>query len=212
MKLLLLAPTPLERKRLAAAMQQPADIQLCGFGPVAAAARCAALIESQQPNLVLLAGIAGTYNTSVFPVATAGFFSQVSLDGIGAGMGEDFIPSRELGFAQWNSHPDGDPIYQDFQLQVPQAHSSRGLLVTRLSASASSACVQLALSRYPQAMAEDMEGAGVALACAIAGVPLIIVRGASNIAGDRNKQNWRIDAALSAAAEKVDLVLEQYAN
>ena len=50
-------------------------------------------------------------------------------------------------------------------------------------------------------MAEDMEGFGVALACRLGGVPLGIVRGISNDAGDRDKSRWQIPAALTAAAE-----------
>ena len=51
-----------------------------------------------------------------------------------------------------------------------------------------------------------MEGFSVAIAAAMAGVPLMIVRGISNIAGDRDKSRWRIVDALNAAA---DVVLEK---
>jgi nucleoside phosphorylase len=44
-----------------------------------------------------------------------------------------------------------------------------------------------------------MEGFGVALACALERVPLAIVRGISNLVGDREPARWRIPAALAAA-------------
>ena len=44
-----------------------------------------------------------------------------------------------------------------------------------------------------------MEGFGVALACALAGVPLCIVRGASNRVGERDPSTWRIDEAIDSA-------------
>ena len=44
-----------------------------------------------------------------------------------------------------------------------------------------------------------MEGFAVALACALARVPCAIVRGISNVAGDREAGRWRIPAALAAA-------------
>ena len=53
--------------------------------------------------------------------------------------------------------------------------------------------------RFPGAAAEDMEGFGVALACALHGVPLSIVRGISNAAGQRAPAHWRISPALAAA-------------
>jgi futalosine hydrolase len=44
-----------------------------------------------------------------------------------------------------------------------------------------------------------MEGFGVAFACALARVPCTIVRGISNVVGERDKRNWRIPDALAAA-------------
>jgi futalosine hydrolase len=40
----------------------------------------------------------------------------------------------------------------------------------------------------------------VALACRLAGVPLTIIRGISNTAGDRDHARWRVPEALAAAA------------
>ena len=53
--------------------------------------------------------------------------------------------------------------------------------------------------RFPDAVAEDMEGFAVAVACTLAGVPLRVVRGISNLVGDRDPKHWRIPAALAAA-------------
>jgi futalosine hydrolase len=47
-----------------------------------------------------------------------------------------------------------------------------------------------------------MEGFAVAFDCALAGVPISIVRGASNVVGDREPGRWRIPAALLAARER----------
>lgn len=44
-----------------------------------------------------------------------------------------------------------------------------------------------------------MEGFGVALACALHGVPLSIVRGFSNAVGERDPSRWKIPLALGAA-------------
>ncbi|MEX2502149.1 MAG: hypothetical protein WD336_07220, partial [Trueperaceae bacterium] len=50
---------------------------------------------------------------------------------------------------------------------------------------------------------ESMEGAGVALACLLAGVPFVEIRGVSNVAGVRDKRAWQVRDALRAAAEAV---------
>ena len=58
-------------------------------------------------------------------------------------------------------------------------------------------------ARYPAALAEEMEGFAVAVAAGLFGVPLRIVRGASNLAGDRNHAEWRMAEALAAARTRL---------
>jgi futalosine hydrolase len=52
-----------------------------------------------------------------------------------------------------------------------------------------------------------MEGFAVAAACIMNNVPWVIVRGISNLAGDRVKSNWQTDGALHKAAEHVSRIL-----
>ena len=44
-----------------------------------------------------------------------------------------------------------------------------------------------------------MEGYAVALACRLDNLPLVIVRGVSNVVGDRLSANWQIREAMAAA-------------
>ena len=44
-----------------------------------------------------------------------------------------------------------------------------------------------------------MEGFAVALACRLRGVPVGIIRGISNTAGDRDTSRWQVAAAVEAA-------------
>jgi futalosine hydrolase len=81
-------------------------------------------------------------------------------------------------------------------------------LLTACAASATAADVARRTSLFPVAAAEDMEGFGVALACRLAGVPLTIIRGISNTAGDREHARWRMPEALAAAAALAMQALE----
>ena len=64
--LLVLVPTDGERRVLAPAIASALDavarVELCGFGPIASAARTAALVARHAPRLVVLAGIAGRFD------------------------------------------------------------------------------------------------------------------------------------------------------
>ena len=210
-EMLLLVPTAREAEALARAAGIPAArIHICGFGPVAAAATTAALLSREKPRTALLAGIAGSYDLEAFPLGEALSFSRVVLDGVGAGEGDGFIPASQLGFPQWPGNGSGPAIGDELQLE-PRGSDPSCTLITVCSASGSAAEAERRRARYPGAIAEDMEGFGVALACALAGVRLRIVRGASNAVGDREAARWKIGAALAAAGSRLKAILKELA-
>ena len=195
---LLLVPTALERARLEEFGGFPpelARVELCGFGPIAPAARTAALIAALGPREVLLVGIAGSYDPQRYPVASALSFGRVAVDGVGAGEGADFRGPRDLGFPQWPGDMDSTgPIHDELELS-----SDGPLLLTVPAAAGTPEMAERRVQRFPGAAAEDMEGFAVALACYLAQVPFHIVRGISNRVGDRDHGSWRIADALESA-------------
>lgn len=208
---LILVPTELERRviaplihgRLAAGDR----LELCGFGPVVAAARAARLLADLRPAEVVLAGIAGTidrHGGQVVP-GTAWLFERVAAYGIGAGTGQAFTPAADLGWPQWPGDPSdaGSAIGDAIDCPLPPSCHPlprAGLLLTACSAAAGAADVELRKRLHPDATAEDMEGFGVAAACRLAGVPCRLLRGISNVAGDRDKDHWQVAAALEGVA------------
>lgn len=206
---LVLVPTELELRRLEDQGGIAADLgslNLCGFGPIAAAARTAQLLAALQPERVLLVGIAGSYDTNQHAVGTALEFSRVSVEGIGAGEGESAKGPPALGFPQWpgSEGTTAHPILDEIALATSEGPE----LLTTCSASDSPEHAALRRKRHPNAAAEDMEGFAVAMACALHGVPLRIVRGISNQVGDREPANWRIPLALGAARELAAKILQ----
>ncbi|MCZ4638591.1 futalosine hydrolase, partial [Streptomyces rubrogriseus] len=57
--------------------------------------------------------------------------------------------------------------------------------------------------RHPGALAEAMEGFGVAEAAAAHGVPVLELRAVSNPVGPRDRAAWRIGEALAALTDAV---------
>ena len=214
---LVLVPTAAERQGLAATLgaglEPSPKIELCGFGPVAAAARAAALVAEHRPQRVMLVGIAGRLDARL-DIGAAYRFDRVACYGVGAGSGDGFLPAAALGWSQWpGDHPDlgvavGDVI--DCGAAITTAGPPSGLLLTACAASASPDDVARRMRLFPAAAAEDMEGFGVALACRLAGVPLTIIRGISNAAGDRDHARWRVPEALAAAAALALRTLESH--
>lgn len=208
---LLLVPTELERgliaPAVAAACGSAIRSELCGFGPVVAAARTARLIAEHRPGRVLLVGIAGRFSDRL-AIGQAYVFERVACHGIGAGSGDAFVPAEAMGWKQWpGDASDANAAIGDSlpctsgRLPDAAASARAGLLLSACAASADEADVRSRLRLHPDAAAEDMEGFAVAAACRLAGVPLDIVRGISNTAGDRDTSGWQIEAACRAAAD-----------
>ncbi|MEU5774924.1 futalosine hydrolase, partial [Streptomyces venezuelae] len=55
--------------------------------------------------------------------------------------------------------------------------------------------------RHPRALAEAMEGFGVAEAAVLHGLPVMEIRAISNPVGPRDRAAWRIGDALSALSD-----------
>ena len=211
-KTLLLVPTETEAKLVVQHLPQSCgfEILLAGFGPVAAAARTSQLIAEHNPGQMILLGIAGGYTVSA-EIGSAFQYERVSCHGIGCGF--DHESSTKTGFSQISivhfkhggietSVPDGSTGESDtLPLATIGNRSIHPLLLTVCSASANQAEVDMKLASNPTACAEDMEGFGFALACHLYGVLPTIIRGISNSAGNRDKQQWQIEPAIKSAIE-----------
>ena len=222
-RVLVLVPTEFELRKLQpliadSVAEANGIIMTCGFGPIVAGVTTAQLLAKVTPTKVVLAGISGAIGPR-FSIGTAASFSQVACYGIGAGSGSEFQTASELGWTRWNEatathgsqdilelHSDPDsfrPWRSDSTTdsgEISADSNHQPLLLTVCAASANSTDVADRLKKFPQAAAEDMEAYAVAVACRMANVPLTVIRGISNIAGDRNKAHWDVDAALKAVS------------
>lgn len=222
-RVLVLVPTEFELRKLQPLIAEPIAtangiIATCGFGPIVSGIKTTQLLTRHNPKKVVLAGIAGAIGPR-FSIGTAASFSQVACYGIGAGSGSEFQTASELGWTRWNEatatqeSQDVLQLYSDpasFRSWRSDSTAGSGdasdssidepLLLTVCAASANSTDVADRLKKFPQAAAEDMEAYSVAVACRMANVPLTVIRGISNIAGDRNKAHWDVDAALKAVS------------
>ncbi len=207
---LLLIPTPLEATALlgkaARGLGAPAeftiagraiDVALVGVGLAAAGATSGRWLARRAPSAVLLVGLCGTFDGQKLPVGGLFEATAVACDGIGAGEAERFA---ELPFPPLARPLAGARPLATLRCAsaIGGARAVCGALLSVAAASDGSAMVSRRRRRHPDALAEDMEGYAVALAARLAQVPLAILRGASNVAGDRAHARWRVDEALAA--------------
>ncbi|MEP4223413.1 futalosine hydrolase [Rhodopirellula bahusiensis] len=219
---LLLIPTSGERSRLLNHLDFSGlairgwKCELCGFGlvaPAAAAAATTRAIRTHQPTRVILAGIAGGLSDAA-SVGSAHWFDEAICDGIGVGEGDEFVSADTLGWKQWASGDDEsqESIGDRIELARPgNATVKKTPKNTLVSVCAASSDDSMASRRRNLAgetdrdavIAEDMEAFGVAMACQMTSTPCMVVRGISNVAGDRDHSKWQIDSALRSVAERL---------
>jgi futalosine hydrolase len=188
-----------ERAAITAAGVQ-AGIVVAGVGPAAAAAATSRALSDGRHDLVLCAGIGGGF-APLGPGDIAVAASIVFAD-LGAETADGFVPVSALGFG--SERYDVAP-----RLSVELADRTGGHLGTVLTVATVTGTAARAAElsgRFPDAIAEGMEGAGVAAAATIHGVPFAEVRAISNLIRPRDRDAWEIPLALESLGRAVAAV------
>ena len=203
MDVLIVVATAGEARRLA---DLPARTVVCGVGPVSAAlATQQALCGGPRPGLVVSAGIGGAFGgadlagTTLAP-GMAAVASQMVYGDLGAWDGEAFLGFADLGLSVLPAadNPGLLPAWEGRRALASRLGLACGTFVTVSAATGSASRARALLARFPGALVEGMEGAGVAQAAALHGVPCTEIRGVSNLVGPRDRASWQIGTALDA--------------
>ncbi|CCH15595.1 futalosine hydrolase [Micromonospora lupini] len=176
-----------------------------GVGPAvagAATARLLALAEAagRPYRAVVSAGVAGGFTGRAAVGDTVLGTASIAAD-LGAESPDGFIAVDDLGMPPallgGGSVMPADPgLLAALRAALPSATTGPVLTVSTVTGTAAS--TDELRRRHPEAVAEAMEGYGVAVAAAQAGVPFVELRTISNPIGPRDRDAWRLREALSA--------------
>ena len=207
--ILLLLPTEFELAFVKKRAESLADkhkliVANCGFGPVLPAATTTEKIHQYHPCMVILCGIAGANEATPLEVGAAYEFSRIRIDGVGIGQGTEFKTPSQIGWPQFAGDADRPSIGD--MIDVGDAGSWS--LLTVCAAAGDRDQANDRYQRY-HTEAEDMESFAVAAACQLQNVPLHVVRGISNIAGDRDHSNWKSAQAMQSAMDIVERIVQE---
>ncbi|HEV7191884.1 MAG TPA: futalosine hydrolase [Jatrophihabitantaceae bacterium] len=194
----LLVVTAVDAERAAVRAAAPnVHVIVGGVGPATAAASTAAAIATGQVDLVLSAGIAGGFApTSIGSIAVA---SACVFADLGVETDDGFVPVSSLGFGI--ERYDVSPRLAVELADVTGGHMGTVLTVATVTGTASTAAaLQL---RHPDAIAEAMEGAGIAAAATAQGIAFAEVRAISNVVGPRRRDEWDVPGALDALGRAI---------
>jgi futalosine hydrolase len=172
------------------------DVIAAGVGPAAAAAATAVALAGTPYDLVVSAGIAGGFQPEA-PVGSLVIADEITVADLGAETPDGFVPVTELGFGTVTHRPPS-ALVRD----LAAATGARiGAVLTVSTVTGTAARAKELRARHPRALAEAMEGFGVAEAAAAHGIPVLELRAVSNPVGPRDRTAWRIGDALAALTE-----------
>jgi futalosine hydrolase len=177
-------------------------VRVVGVGPAAAAAGTARLLALAEAagapyDAVVSAGIAGGFPGRAGVGATVLGARSIAAD-LGAETPGGFQPVESLGFGTSVLEADAT-LLKSLVGALPGA--TLGDVLTLATVTGTARTAKGLAERHPRAVAEAMEGYGVACAAAAAGVAFVEVRAVSNPVGPRDRAAWRLPEALAALTE-----------
>ncbi|WP_310376669.1 futalosine hydrolase [Catenuloplanes atrovinosus] len=170
-----------------------------GVGSAEAAAGTARLLALAEAAgrpyaAVISAGIAGGLAGRAAIGDTVIADRSIAAD-LGADSPEGYLPIERLGFGTSVVAAD---VALTALLRAALPDALRGDVLTVNTVTGTAARAAALGARHPAAVAEAMEGFGVAAAARTAGVPFAELRTISNPVGPRDRAAWNLPAALTA--------------
>ncbi|SNQ60517.1 futalosine hydrolase [Candidatus Methanoperedens nitratireducens] len=225
MNFALIAPTPAEseglRGRLSPQPKQemkvisegelygkPVLFTHCGVGKVNAAHSATLMLENYNVDILILFGIGGGYSGEVGDIVVA---ESESYGDEGVLTKDGWKSMKFMGFPllkdereYYNTFPMDTELVQRAIKALKDAglNVSSGNFVTVSQCSGTRESGEIMKKRF-NGICENMEGAAVAHICTMYRVPMIEVRGISNIIKDRDMKKWDIKKAASNCNEAV---------
>ncbi|MFE7775919.1 futalosine hydrolase [Streptomyces sp. NPDC057445] len=187
-------------RRHAAGEGARVDVLSAGVGPAAAAAATATALtagayenrSARGYDLVVSAGIGGGFRPAA-PLGAVVVADAIVAADLGAGTPDGYLAVEELGFGRSAHVP--SPLSGRLAKALDAVY---GPVLTVSTVTGTAARAAELTARHPRAVAEAMEGFGVAEAAVAHGVPVAEIRAVSNAVGPRDRAAWRIGEALDA--------------
>ncbi|WP_319780919.1 futalosine hydrolase [Maridesulfovibrio sp.] len=196
---------PLEQGRPVEFMfgDRPGLLLVTGIGVINTAFALGRALAGSEVSMVLLAGVAGTFNAKDFPLCSACVVKREIWPEYGLKK-DGLVDPKGLGFSL--AEIDGKQVWNEVDLcfgkslvdsgldrfeNLPEAVS---LTVSGVTATAEGAAAYI--EEYGADL-ENMEGFAAAYVCALVGVGLCQVRTVSNLVGSRDSKDWDLRGALA---------------
>ena len=187
----------------------------CGIGKVNAAHLTTVIHERNDIDYFILFGVGGAYSDAAVGDVVVARSESYGEEGVI--IGEGWKPMDFTGFAllkketeYFNTFPMDRKL---MQLAINASedvglHAIPGNFITVSQCSGTNVSGEIMQKRF-NGLCENMEGAAVAHICAIYDIPMVEIRGISNMIGDRNLKKWNIPLAASNCNKAVSEIIKR---
>lgn len=187
------------------------DILVTGPGMVPTAFYLGQWLGIKTYDLVINAGIAGSFKTQFAPGTVVNVISDIFPE-LGAQAGEEFIPlyNMEMSKPYLPVFVNRNGVIENQSLPPSPTLATlprvKGITVNTISGNEKHIA---ALVSRTDADIETMEGAAFFFACRAADVPCIQLRAISNYVEPRNLKNWDVDNAVKNLNSTLKQILDE---
>lgn len=176
------------------------EIQVTGIGLVATAYNLGRLLTSHKYDLVIQAGVGGSFDRSI-PLGDVVTVNNDCFADMGAEDHDNYLDIFEMGLISKDEAPFSNGCLPALEMSwdlFRNMKAVKGITVSMVSGN-SHTIQRLAATYGP--VTESMEGAAMHYACRIAGVPFVQLRAVSNYVEPRDKSKWQMGKAIKALNE-----------
>lgn len=212
MKVLISAATTMELTTLKNSESLPSSLSLyyvtTGIGAISTVYHLMEMLSKDKFDLMIQVGIAGSFDQQL-PLGNAVNIEKESIAEMGVVENNEYKDIFKLGLADENVAP-----YSGGFLFNPHKNllTASGLINVTGVTNNEITTDPIKIERYKHsynATVESMEGAAFHYIGILKSIPFIQIRGISNVVGERNKKNWKIDEAILAYTKACKSLLQQ---
>ena len=205
MRILLIAATQYEIEPFSAE-NKALDVLITGVGVPATIYLLQKTIQQIQPDLIIQAGIAGTFSEKQH-LGEVVLVKQDAFGDLGMEQKEQFTPIFRSEFANKNEFPfsDGWLINPSTLFTRTQLRSVKAITVNKVTDSILQK--QQSIINFSPDI-ESMEGAALHFVALQQNIPFIQIRSISNWVGERDKSKWKIKEAISNLNNELKKIID----
>ncbi len=187
------------------------DVLVTGVGALQCAAHVSRVLATRQYDLIVQAGIAGSFSPELPKLSVVRVVSEICGD-LGAEDNGGFLHIGDMGLLDADQFPFRHGELHATPLEIAALSGLAGVRsVTVNRVLSEERSIRWMTERFDPHVV-NMEGAGLFYSALIAGVPFVSIRAISDMVGPRDKSKWDIPGSVRELDVVVESVLAECAS